>query len=224
MTADPMVSTEWLAARLDDPSVKLLDATWRMPGDPADPRADFEAGRISGAQFFAIDEIADRSTDLPHMAPSPEQFAEAVGALGISNANTVVVYDQLGLFSAARVWWTFRLFGHERVFVLDSGLPKWLAEERPVVSGSLEKPAAAAYRTRLEPRLVKSLDDVRTALASNSPNIADARPAPRFCGEQAEPRPGLRPGHMPGAHSLPFGQLINPDGTLKSAEDIEAAF
>jgi thiosulfate/3-mercaptopyruvate sulfurtransferase len=220
MPANPLVDTDWLADHLGDPSVKVLDATWRMPSDPADPKADFEAVHIPGARFFPIDEIADRTTDLPHMAPPAAQFAEQVGALGIGDGDTIVIYDQQGLFSAARAWWTFRLFGAEEVYVLDGGLPKWRAEGRPLESGPAPKPVAATFTPQMHPELVRDVEDVRAGLEHKA-QVLDARPAARFRGEAAEPRAGLRSGHMPGALNLPFGELIE-GGRLKSPEEIQA--
>ena len=220
MPANPLVETDWLAQHLGRSGVKVLDATWRMPSDPADPKADFAAGHIPGAQFFSIDEVADRTTDLPHMAPPPAQFAQQVGALGIGDGDIIVIYDQQGLFSAARAWWTFRLFGAEEVFVLDGGLPKWRAEGRPLETGSGAKPEPAIFTPRVRPELVRDLEDVRGGLEHKT-QILDARPAARFRGEAAEPRAGLRSGHMPGALNLPFGELIET-GRLKSPEEIRA--
>jgi thiosulfate/3-mercaptopyruvate sulfurtransferase len=220
MPANPLVETDWLAQHLGRSGVKVLDATWRMPSDPADPKADFAAGHIPGAQFFSIDEVADRTTDLPHMAPPPAQFAQQVGALGIGDGDIIVIYDQQGLFSAARAWWTFRLFGAEEVFVLDGGLPKWRAEGRPLETGSGAKPEPAIFTPRVRPELVRDLEDVRGGLEHKT-QILDARPAARFRGEAAEPRAGLRSGHMPGALNLPFGELIET-GRLKSPKEIRA--
>ena len=218
----PLVSTQWLADRLDDPRTKVLDATWRMPGDPADAREGFEAAHIPGARFFDTDEVADRSTDLPHMAPPPEQFAEQVGALGIGNGDTVVVYDQQGLFSAPRAWWTFRLFGHDAVQVLDGGLPLWRAEGRPVESGAAAPVAPATFRSQFRRELVRDLEQVRRALEHRT-QLLDARPAARFRGEAPEPRAGLRSGHMPHALNLPFSELVD-DGRLRPPEELAARF
>jgi thiosulfate/3-mercaptopyruvate sulfurtransferase len=220
MPANPLVETEWLAERLGDPAVKLLDATWRMPSDPADPEADFEAAHIPGARFFPIDEIADRTTDLPHMAPPAAQFAEQVGALGVGDGDTVVIYDQQGLFSAARAWWTFRLFGADEVYVLDGGLPKWRAEGRPVETGPAAKAEPATVTPQVRPELVRDVEDVRAGLEHRA-QVLDARPAARFRGDAPEPRAGLRSGHMPGAMNLPFGELIE-GGRLKSPDQIRA--
>jgi thiosulfate/3-mercaptopyruvate sulfurtransferase len=221
MSANPLVSTEWLAERLADPSVKVLDATWLMPGEPGDPKAAFAAAHIPGARFFDIDEVADRTTDLPHMAPPPEQFAEQVGAMGIGDKDVIVAYDQLGLRSAARAWWTFRLFGADEVYVLDGGLPAWLAEGRPVESGAPGPAKPAAFAPLFKPELVRDLEQVRAGLEHDYQQILDARSAARFRGEAPEPRAGLRSGHMPGALNLPFGNLIE-DGRLKPPAALQA--
>jgi thiosulfate/3-mercaptopyruvate sulfurtransferase len=216
--ASPLVSTEWLAERLGKPGVKVVDATWRMPADNADPEADYQAARIPGAVFFDIDAIADTSSDLPHMAPTPEVFAERVGALGIGDGDTVVVYDQLGIFSAARCWWTFRLFGHDAVHVLDGGLPKWKREGRPLESGPPRPVERARITPRLQPGLVRNLDQVRAMLEAGE-QVVDARGGARFRAEAPEPRASLRGGHMPGARNLPFTEVLN-EGVMVSPETL----
>ncbi|MBN9319216.1 MAG: 3-mercaptopyruvate sulfurtransferase [Caulobacterales bacterium] len=220
--SDPMVSTEWLAARLGDETLRVIDASWFFPHENTDAQAAFEAAHIPGAAAFDIDAVADHSTDLPHMLPTPHEFAQAVGALGVSNDSTVVVYDQIGLRSAGRLWWTFRVMGHDKVFVLDGGLPKWRAEGRPLESGAAT-PTPTVFHPTFHPHLVRSIDDVRAAL-ENGDQVADARPAGRFTGEAPEPREGLRGGHMPGARSTPMGSLLNADQTLKSADELKAVF
>ncbi len=218
MSVNPLVETAWLAERLGDPGVKVLDATWLMPGEPGDPKADFEAGRIPGARFFDIDEVADRTTDLPHMAPAPEQFAEQVGAMGIGEKDVIVVYEQLGLRSAPRAWWTFRLFGAGEVYVLDGGLPKWRAEGRPLETGPAKPVEPVTFTPHFKPELVRDVEQIRAGLERHQ-QILDARSAPRFRGEAPEPRAGLRSGHMPGAFNLPFGELIE-DGRLRPPEQL----
>ncbi|HEX8232255.1 MAG TPA: 3-mercaptopyruvate sulfurtransferase [Caulobacteraceae bacterium] len=218
----PLVSTQWLANRPGDPRVKVLDATWRMPGDPAGAREGFAAAHIPDARFFDIDEVADRSTDLPHMAPPPEQFAEQAGALGIENGDTVVVYDQQGLFSAPRAWWTFRLFGHDAVYVLDGGLPLWRAQGRPVEIGPAAPAQPAVFSSRFRPELVRDLEQVRRALEHRT-QLLDARSPTRFRGEAPEPRAGLRSGHMPHALNLPFAELVEA-GRLGPPEALAARF
>jgi thiosulfate/3-mercaptopyruvate sulfurtransferase len=218
MANSPLVSTQWLAERLGQPGIKVVDATWRMPADQADPQADFRDARIPGAVFFDIDAIADRSSELPHMAPSPEVFADKVGALGIGDDDTVVVYDQLGVFSAPRCWWTFRLFGHDHVHVLDGGLPKWKAEGRPLETGPAQPPARATITPKFRPELVRSLDQVR-AMLEQGKQVVDARGGARFRAEAPEPRASLRGGHMPGARNLPFPELLS-DGVVASPETL----
>ncbi len=214
MPDDPLVSAEWLHEHLGDERVKVLDASWYLPGDPRDPEADFLRARIPGAVFFDIDEISDPDSDLPHMAPPPQQFAFQAGALGISSEDTVVVYDATGLFSAPRAWWTFRLYGHGKVFVLDGGLPGWIAEGRPVEHGTVHSPSPAHFSVLPHPQILAGLEQVRAALQAGTAQVLDVRPAARFHGEAAEPRPGVRGGHMPGAVNLPVTTLAGPDGRL----------
>lgn len=216
--SDPMISTEDLARRMRRPGLSIVDASWHL-GD-RDGAAEYRARHIPGAVFFDIDAVADPTTDLPHMLPDPAAFAEAAGAMGISDADDIVVYDSVGMFSAARVWWTFRIMGARNVRVLDGGLPKWEAEGRPVADGDPD-PAPARFAARFRMELVRGLSGVRDDLASDAIQVADARPAARFTGEAPELRPGLRGGHMPGARSLPLSDLINPDGTFKSAQALE---
>lgn len=223
IVTDPLVSTDWLARRLDDPAVRLVDASWHMPAENRSGEAEFRERHIPGAVFFDIDAIADRASDLPHMLPSPEAFAEAAGRLGLPREAKVVVYEAPGAISAGRVWWTLRAMGYPDVAVLDGGLKKWLAEGRPVASGEAA-PAPAKVEPRFDAALVRDLEAVRAALASKDEQLVDARPAARFRGDAPEPRAGLRGGHMPGAANLPWSTLVNPDGTVKSAEEIRAAF
>ncbi len=218
----PLISTDWLVDHLDALDVKIIDGSWRMPGQ-APAIDDYNRRHIPGAVFFDIDAIADRSTSLPHMLPPPQIFEQAVGAMGVSENDCVVVYDDKGVFSAPRVWWTFRAMGHRNVAVLDGGLPKWLAEDRPVTPEA-PVPAPASYCAAPKTEFCKSADDVRAALASESASVADARLAARFAGEAPEPRPGLRSGHMPGAFNTPFTLLLNDDGAICPAEKLKAAF
>lgn len=209
---DPMVDVTWLAERLADPSVRIVDGSWHMPAANRDPAAEFLKARIPTAVFFDIDGIADRSSPLPHMLPSPEAFAEAVGNLGIGSGDTVVVYDSTGLFSAARVWWTFRAFGHDAVYVLDGGLPAWIDSDHPTETGPAAVPEPRSFRARLRPDLVRSAEDVLTLSQTGTGQLLDARPAGRFEGTVPEPRAGLRGGHVPGARNLPHGALLDPAG------------
>lgn len=220
---DPLVSTAWLEARLTDPDIRVVDATLPLVGQPGHGRDSYVAGHIPGAVFFDINAIADPETDLPHMLPTPEAFAEAAGALGLPRQATIVVYDAHGIYSAPRVWWTLRVMGYPRVFVLDGGLKAWRVEGRPV-----ETEAAPCIPATVAPafdgRLVADLATVRRVIEDGSAQVLDARSAARFRGEAAEPRAGLRSGHMPGAHNLPFDRLLNGDGTLKSGGALREAF
>ena len=217
----PLISTSDLAARLGEPGLRILDATWRL--DDRDPRADFEAERIPGAVFFDLDAVSRQDTPLPHMAPEPADFARDMGALGLSASDSIVVYDAQGLFSAARAWWMLKGYDAADVRVLDGGLPKWSREGRPLESGPAETPVSARFRVSAAGPAIATLADVQSALAHGE-IVLDARGAPRFRGEAAEPRPGVRSGHMPGAINLPYASLLNPDGTLKSPKDLDAIF
>lgn len=220
---DPLVTTHWLAERLDAPDLHIVDASWHLPGADRDARAEFAAGHIRGAVFFDIDEIADQTTDLPHMAPPPEKFASRVRRLGLGDGVRIVVYDSTGIFSAARVWWLFRLMGHEDVRVLDGGLPKWLAEGRPV-EDLAPVPRDRHFTVRRQPALVRDLAQVREKLASGSAQLVDARPAARFEGTAPEPRAGLPSGHMPGSLNVPWSSLMAPDGTLLEPDRLAGVF
>ncbi|NEX91834.1 3-mercaptopyruvate sulfurtransferase [Caulobacter sp. 17J65-9] len=220
---NPLISTETLHAGLDLPDLRVVDATWFL-GGPTTGHESFLAGHVPGAVFFDLDRISDRDSPLPHMLPIPEAFAAAVGAMGVSDRDRIVVYDAQGLFSAARVWWTFRAMGAERVQVLDGGLPKWRAEGRPIETGPARWRAPETFHARYHAPLVRDFAGVKAALADGREQVVDARPAPRFRGEAPEPRAGLRSGHMPGACNVPFGAVVNPDGTLKSHDELAAAF
>ena len=217
----PLISTQALADRLGAPDLRIIDASWWLDG--RDARADFEAERLPGAVFFDIEAVSDRTSPYPHMLPTPQAFAEAMGEMGISESDDIVVYDAQGLFSAARVWWTLRIMGATRVRVLDGGLPKWRAEGRPLEHGAVIARDASTFRSAFAAENVVNLEQVRQALGGEV-QVVDARGAPRFRGDAAEPRAGVRSGHMPGALNLPFGQLLNPDGTLKRGPALEAAF
>ncbi len=226
-SADPeaLISTGQLAARLDDPQVRIVDASWHMPQLGRDPRAEFAAEHIPGAVFFDIDEVADKENPLPHMLPAAAAFAEKRAALGIAADALVVCYDTIGVGSAARAWWTFRAFGHDAVCVLDGGLPKWRAEGRPVAAGEAAPTPAAARAVSARPALVRDLDRVREAVESGGEQILDARSRGRFAGSEPEPRAGLRGGHMPGARNLPFQDLYRPeDKTMKDPAALAALY
>lgn len=220
---DALVTTEWLAKHLGEADLRVVDGSWHMPQLGRDARAEHAAAHIPGAVFFDIDAIADRSSSLPHMLPDAEAFAAAVGALGIGRGDRVVVYDVRGVVSAARVWWTFRVFGHDAVAVLDGGLRKWRAEGRPVESGT-PTPTARPFAARLRPELVRDLGAMRANLTSRSAQVLDARSAGRFAGTEPEPRAGLRGGHIPGSLSLPYETLYRANGTLKAPDELGAAF
>jgi thiosulfate/3-mercaptopyruvate sulfurtransferase len=219
---DPMVSTAWLGDRLDDASVRILDASWFMPGSTRNADAEYAAGHIPGAVRFDIDGIADRASDLPHMLPSPSEFGVAMRRLGLEPGSTVVVYDSEGLFSAPRAWWSLRAMGHVNCLVLDGGLPRWVGEGRPLEIGWRE-PSHGEFRARLVPSLVETLDGVLGSLETGAAQILDARPAARFTGEAPEPRPGLRGGHMPGAINVPWTNLAE-GGRLLPTEQLRAMF
>ena len=222
--SDNVVSTAWLEAHLGSPDVAIIDASWHLPAAKRDAKAEFLGSRIPGSQFFDIDELSDTSSPLPHMLPSPEKFSSRMKKLGIGDGKKVIAYDSLGLFSAARAWWMFRVFGHDDVAVLDGGLPKWKAEGRPLQDDPALKPQERHFTARYQSMLVRDLADVATAIKSGTAQIADARSPGRFRGEEAEPRAGIRAGHMPGARNVHYTSLLNPDGTLKPANAIAATF
>ncbi|MGE0045837.1 MAG: 3-mercaptopyruvate sulfurtransferase [Hyphomonadaceae bacterium] len=223
VTADPLVSPRWLAERLEAPDIRVVDATWFLPNDPRNARALFEERRIPGAVFFDIDEIADKGSDLPHMLPSPEKFASRMRKLGIGDGARVVVYDSSGLFSAARVWWTFRVMGHEDVVVLDGGFPAWEAEGFPIDREPPEPRPERHFTARFRADLVRDLGDMRYAIEKGRPLILDARPSTRFSGAEEEPRQGVRSGHMPGAMNVPVA-AVTENGKMRQREALEKVF
>jgi thiosulfate/3-mercaptopyruvate sulfurtransferase len=223
--AEAVVDTGWLAAHLGDPAVAIVDATWVMPWSGRNASAEFEEEHIPGAVFFDIDEIAAKDTPLPHMLPEPARFAALVGALGIGNATRVVAYDRHGLMTAARAWWMFRAFGHDAAAILDGGLPKWRAEGRPTERGPGRPRPPVRFTAHLRPGLVRSAEDVSRVLADGGAQIVDARPAGRFDASEPESWPGRRRGHVPGARSLPFSELLDPSSkTLLGDGEIAARF
>lgn len=207
--AEALVSTDWLAGRLGHPDLRIVDATYHLPHLKRDARAEYAAAHIPGAVFFDIDAIADRSIPLPHMLPPPQDFAAAVGALGIGDGTFVVAYDSYGLMSAARVWWMFRAFGYDRVAVLDGGLPKWKAEGRPIDDKPVSVPPKT-FTPRFRPRVLRRKSDIVDNLNSKAEQVLDARSAGRFRGTDPEPRQGLRSGHIPGSLNLPYSTLLDP--------------
>lgn len=225
MTADDprtLVSTRWLAAHLQNPDLRVIDASWYLPDMGRNARAEYDAAHIPGARFVDIDDLSDHRSALPHMAPPVEKFVSRMRGMGIGDGHQVVVYDGAGLFSAARVWWLFKLMGKTDVAVLDGGLPKWVAEGHPVE----DMPPVVRDRhitVQRQAHLVKDVSQVAAASKLGDWQILDARGAPRFRGEAPEPRPGLRAGHIPGSLNVPFGSLLNPDGTMKDTDGLRAA-
>lgn len=227
MAVPDLVSTDWLAVRLDDLNLRILDGSWWMPGTNRDAMAEWEAAHIPGARFFDIDAVADRTIPLPHILPSEAAFGDALRTLNIGADDYVVVYDAAGVFSSPRVWWTFRAFGFGAVSVLDGGLPKWRQEGRPVQSGPLSpaQPPARPFRPTLDRRWVRSLDEMRVNIGSGREAVLDARSAGRFAGTEPEPWRGLRGGHIPGSKNLPFQKMIDPaTGTMSGTPDLAMAF
>ena len=225
MQDDPrtLVSTDWLAAHLGDPDLRVIDASWHMPASGRDARAEYDAAHVPGARFFDIDAIADRRSALPHMAPPPEMFISRMRAMGVGDGHQVVIYDNSGVRSAARAWWTFRLMGKRDVAVLDGGFQKWQAEGRPTE----DMPPVMRDRhitVQRQAGLVRDVTQVAAASKLGDHEIIDARAPERFRGEAEEPRAGLRRGHIPGSRNLPFGRLLNADGTMKDETALRAAF
>ncbi len=225
MSEDPrtLVSTDWLARHLDDPDIRILDASWYLPEMKRNARAEYELGHVPGARFFDIDEISDHRSGLPHMAPQPEKFISRMRAMGVGDGHQVVVYDGAGLFSAARVWWLFRLMGKSDIAVLDGGFPKWTAEGRQVE----DTPPIMRDRhitVSRQNQLVKDVTQVAAASKLEDHEILDARSPGRFRGEEPEPREGLRSGHIPGSTCIHYRTLLNDDGTMKPVSELRAAF
>ncbi|MEP5152881.1 3-mercaptopyruvate sulfurtransferase [Planktotalea sp.] len=218
-----LVSTDWLAAHLRDPDLRIIDASWYMPAENRDTKAEYEAAHIPGARFFDIDEISDARSSLPHMAPSPEKFMSRMRAMGVGDGHQIVVYDTDGIFSAPRVWWLFRLMGQMNIAVLDGGMKKWVAEGRAIE----DLPPVIRDRhmmVRFQNQMVKDVTQVAAAAKLGAYQIVDARAATRFAGTDPEPRAGLRAGHIPGAVNVPFKTLLNENGTMKDEAGLKAAF
>ena len=223
-TEDPLVTTDWLAAHIDDPDIKIVDASFKLPGVTPLPIDDYLAAHIPDAVFFDVDAVSDHSVPLPHMYPDAAQFSRDVAALGISSSDTVVVYDSGGWVAAPRAWWMFLSFGHRDVQVLDGGLKKWKAEGRPTHSGKVV-PKPGKFQARLDPDFVRSKQQLLANLDTHAEQLIDARPRARFEGTVPEPRPGLRPGHIPGSRSVPYAQLFDADtGAMKPLDDLRRIF
>src|SRR6267378_1077783 len=223
-TDDPLVSTDWLAARLDDAKVKIIDASYKMPGVLPLPSQDYLDAHIPGAVFFDVGTIADPNDPRPHMYPDAAQFARDVSALGISSGDTVVAYDSGAWVAAPRAWWMFLSFGHPNVKVLDGGLQKWLREGRPTHSGKVI-PKPGHFKAKLDPSHVRSKQQLLGNLKTHAEQLVDARPRPRFEGAVAEPWPGRRSGHIPGSRNVPYAELFDANtGAMKPLDDLRKAF
>ena len=219
-----IVDTDWLASHLDAPDLVVFDASWHLPTDNRDPKAEYLAGHIPGALFFDIDDLTDEKSPLPHMLPSTVKFASRMKKMGVGDGMRIVVYDTLGMFSAPRAWWTLRAMGHEDVAVLDGGLKKWTAEGRELEDGPARKRTERHFTPLMNASLIRDMDDVKKVIQKRSAQLVDARPAGRFEGRDPEPRPGLRAGHLPGSRNVPSQSLINADGTLKSSPELAKIF
>ena len=223
MAGDALVSTEWLAANLEAPDVRVVDATWYLPTQGRDGKAEYAAAHIPGAVYFDIEDISDEASPYPHMVPSPAKFSARVRKLGLGDGLRIVVYDNNRFVASARVWWMFRLFGHPEVAVLDGGLAKWLAEGRPVDDQPV-RPTERHFTARQNNLLLRELDQMRANLTQRREQVVDARSAGRFSAREPEPRPGLRGGHIPGSRNVPHGGLVREDGTLRSLPELRHAF
>jgi len=220
----PLVSTSWLAERLGRPGLRSVDASWYLPSSGRDAETEYLAGHIPGAIFFDLDATSDPRTPLPHMLPDAESFADRMGRLGLGDGDAIVVYDGSGYnLSAARAWWMFRVFGHDRVAVLDGGIGRWRREGRPLETGR-ERLPPASFRARLDPARVRTLEQVRALSQGAGAQIVDARPAGRFAGSDPEPRPGLRGGHIPGSRNLPYAALVDAEGLVLPPEELSRRF
>ncbi len=222
--SDHLVTTDWLAEHLEAPDVVVMDASWHLPSEQRDGREEYLAEHIPGALYFDVDDLSDDKDTLPHMLPPPEKFSSRMRKTGIGDGIRVIVYDSRGLFSAARAWWMFRVFGHDDVAILDGGLEKWKAEGRPLEDGPALVRQERHFTARRQALMIRDKDDVKAALNHGRIQLADARSAPRFTGEEPEPRAGLRSGHMPGAANVHYARLLNDDGTVKGEEDLRAVF
>jgi thiosulfate/3-mercaptopyruvate sulfurtransferase len=223
-TTDPLVSTDWLAAHLNDTNVKIVDASYKMPGITPPAKDDYLKAHIPGAVFFDVDAVSDHTNPLPHMFPNAEQFGRDVGALGIGNGDMVVVYDAGGWIAGPRAWWMFLSYGHTNVRVLNGGLKKWRAEGRSVESGAVTQ-RPTTFKAAFDARRVRSMQQMIANIASKAEQVIDARASDRFEARVGEPRPGLRPGHIPGSRNLPYNNLFDPaTGAMKPLDQLRAAF
>ena len=221
---EALVDTAWLAAHLDDPQIRVVDASFKLPGITPTACEDYDRGHVPGAVFFDIDDIAEPGTSLPHMIPAPDLFARKMEGLGIGDGDRVVAYDSVGLSSAGRAWWMLRLFGHHDVALLDGGLPKWRAEGRPL-GAAVPNPSPRHFTARFDPALVRDKKAVLENLATRREQVVDARAAGRFDGTAPEPRAGMRSGHIPGSRNLPYELVTDPDTRqLKSADELTRLF
>ena len=220
----PLVSCDWLAERLDWPEIVVLDASFFLPNQQRNPVEEYRQAHVPGARFFDIDEVADKATHLPHMLPNPQQFADAVGVLGVGNDTHIVVYDSNFFMASARLWWTFRVFGHDRISVLDGGLARWKAEGRPLTV-KLATVTTRRFDANFRPQLVRDLEQIKALLKEAGAQILDARSPGRFAGIEPEPRAGLRSGHIPGSFNLFFKNLIDETTyRLKSPGELEGLY
>ena len=216
-----IVETDWLESHINNPSIAILDATWHLPNLNQNAYQDYKSGHIPKAIFFDIDTHADSNSDLPHMLPNADQFSKSVYQLGLSNHQHIIIYDTYGLFSAARVWWMFKIFGHDNVSILNGGLKKWKSENRSIEkTAPIPKPASKMFNTIFNSKMVVDLFDVQVNLDNQKAQIIDARALDRFLGRAPEPRKELRRGHIPHSINIPFNHLVHPDGTLKPKDDI----
>lgn len=223
METSSLVTTEWLAAHLGEPNIRVADASWYLPQANRNPRAEYDAGHIAGAVFFDIDAISDQKTTLPHMLPDAAAFASQMRKLGIGDADTVVFYDGAGVYSSPRALWMMRAMGHTKAAVLDGGLPKWRREGR-AVDDALPGPGSRHFTPRPNPAIKRDFNAVRAILESKAEQIVDARSGTRFRGEEQEPRPGVQPGHMPGAINVYYADVLTPDGTLRAPGELKTLF
>jgi thiosulfate/3-mercaptopyruvate sulfurtransferase len=222
-TTNPLVSTDWLLEHLDAPDLRIVDASWYLPDAERNPRAEYASEHIPGAVFFDIDDVSDSDNPLPHMLPPPEKFASRMRKLGLGDGNRVVVYDGAGMFSAARVWWMFRVFGHEDVSVLDGGLPKWKSENKPLADLP-EMSRERHFTARMNGTLLRDADQVLGHLYDGRQQVVDARSPARFSGKEPEPRPGIRSGHIPGSINVHYRTLLADDGTLLPRDELRKVF